>query len=136
VPAVAADNRTEAVFLPAANAAAAGAIVCPFAMVLPGRAFFGGDAFVDPHDASHVSVVDDGGAAANTFYEKVFEPAHVGWLVNGWWRVIRIVLGRTPRPAYPAVLATRPPRPPPPTATTPQPTGVRPAPAPAGGGVG
>ena len=64
------------------------------------RAFFGGDVFVyvDAHDASHVSVVDGGGGepAANTFYEKVFEPAHFGWLVNGWWRIIWVVLGLTP----------------------------------------
>jgi uncharacterized iron-regulated membrane protein len=64
------------------------------------RAFFGGDVFVyvDAHDAAHVSVVDSGDAepAANTFYEKVFEPAHFGWLVNGWWRIIWVVLGLTP----------------------------------------
>ena len=64
------------------------------------RAFFGGDVFVyvDAHDASHVSVVDGGAgeSAANTFYEKVFEPAHFGWLVNGWWRIIWVLLGLTP----------------------------------------
>ncbi|MFI9385449.1 PepSY-associated TM helix domain-containing protein [Kutzneria sp. NPDC052558] len=64
------------------------------------RAFFGGDVFVyvDAHDAGHVSVVDGSEARplANTFYEKVFEPAHFGWLVNGWWRIIWVVLGLTP----------------------------------------
>jgi hypothetical protein len=63
------------------------------------RAFFGGDVYVyvDAHDAAHVSVVDSGdGPAANTFYEKVFEPAHFGWLVNGWWRIIWVAFGLTP----------------------------------------
>lgn len=64
------------------------------------RAFFGGGVYVyvDRHNASHVSVVDGGDVepAANTFYEKVFEPAHFGWLVNGWWRIIWVVLGLTP----------------------------------------
>ncbi|QUQ71668.1 PepSY-associated TM helix domain-containing protein [Kutzneria sp. CA-103260] len=64
------------------------------------RAFFGGDVFVyvDAQDAAQASVVDGGNAEplANTFYEKVFEPAHFGWLVNGWWRIIWVVLGLTP----------------------------------------
>jgi uncharacterized iron-regulated membrane protein len=63
------------------------------------RAFFSGDVtlHVDSHDASHVSVVDGGGdPAANTFYEKVFEPAHFGWLVNSWWRIVWVILGLTP----------------------------------------
>lgn len=64
------------------------------------RAFFGGDVFVyvDAHDASHVSVVDSGEhqPVANMFYEKVFEPAHFGWLVNGWWRIIWVIFGLTP----------------------------------------
>ncbi|HEX3791768.1 MAG TPA: PepSY-associated TM helix domain-containing protein [Pseudonocardiaceae bacterium] len=63
------------------------------------RAFFGGDrtVYVDSHDASHVSVVDSvPQPAANTFYDRVFEPAHFGWMVNGWWRVCWFVFGLTP----------------------------------------
>ncbi|AHH99534.1 PepSY-associated TM helix domain-containing protein [Kutzneria albida] len=63
------------------------------------RAFFGGDTtvYVDRYDPGHVSVVDDAGQpAANAFYDKVFEPAHFGWLVDGWWRVIWLVLGLAP----------------------------------------
>ncbi|TDP94002.1 PepSY-associated TM helix domain-containing protein [Labedaea rhizosphaerae] len=73
------------------------------------RAFFGGDQFVyvDGHDPDHVSVVDaKPQPAANTFYEKVFEPAHFGWLVNGWWRIIWFVLGLAPLALMVTALST------------------------------
>lgn len=63
------------------------------------RAFFGGDrtVYVDSHDATHVSSVDaKAEPAANRFYGKVFEAAHFGWLVDGWWRLVWVVLGLTP----------------------------------------
>ncbi|WP_326568668.1 PepSY-associated TM helix domain-containing protein [Amycolatopsis rhabdoformis] len=63
------------------------------------RAFFGGDhtVYVDSHDATHVSDVDaKPEPRANSFYDKVFEPAHFGWLVGGWWRIVWFVLGLTP----------------------------------------
>jgi len=64
------------------------------------RAFFSGDVFVyvDAHDAGHMSVVDsdENEPVANTFYAKVFEPAHFGTLVNGWWRIIWVIFGLTP----------------------------------------
>ncbi|GAB3155953.1 PepSY-associated TM helix domain-containing protein [Amycolatopsis stemonae] len=63
------------------------------------RAFFGGDrtVYVDSHDATHVSSVDaKAEPAANRFYSKVFEAAHFGWLVDGWWRLAWVVLGLTP----------------------------------------
>jgi uncharacterized iron-regulated membrane protein len=64
------------------------------------RAFFGGDitVFVDGHDANHVSIADapSAQAGANTFYDRLFEPSHFGWLVNGWWRIVWFVLGLAP----------------------------------------
>ncbi|MEC3973828.1 PepSY-associated TM helix domain-containing protein [Amycolatopsis sp. H20-H5] len=64
------------------------------------RAFFGGDVtvYVDSHDPAHTSIVGDGKGepAANTLYDKVFEPAHFGWMVNGWWRVLWFLFGLTP----------------------------------------
>ena len=63
------------------------------------RALFGGDvtARVDSHDLTSVSVVDSADQpAANAFYDEVFEPAHFGWMVNGWWRILWFVLGMTP----------------------------------------
>ncbi|RJQ70148.1 PepSY domain-containing protein [Pseudonocardiaceae bacterium YIM PH 21723] len=63
------------------------------------RGFFGGDAFiyVDARDAGHLSVVDGrNDPAANRFYDSVFEPAHFGWLVGGWWRIIWVIMGLTP----------------------------------------
>ena len=73
------------------------------------RAFFGGDQTVniDSHDPNHVSVVDaKPQPGANTFYEKVFEPAHFGWLVNGWWRIIWFVLGIAPLALMVTALST------------------------------
>lgn len=63
------------------------------------RAFFGGDrtVYVDSHDATHVSSVDAAPEpTANRFYSKVFEAAHFGWLVDGWWRLVWVVLGLAP----------------------------------------
>jgi uncharacterized iron-regulated membrane protein len=52
---------------------------------------------VDGHDASHLSVVDPSdGPVANTFYDKVFEGSHFGWMVNGWWRILWFTFGLTP----------------------------------------
>lgn len=64
-----------------------------------GRTFFSGDqtVYVDKHDPTHVSAVDSAEQpGANTFYAKVFEPAHFGWLVGGWWRIIWLLMGLTP----------------------------------------
>lgn len=63
------------------------------------RALFGGDvsARVDSHDPTNVSVVDSADQpTANAFYDQVFEPAHFGWMVNGWWRFVWFLLGMTP----------------------------------------
>lgn len=62
------------------------------------RAFYGGDLFVyvDSHDPGHVSVVDSDEPGANAFYDRVFEPAHFGWMVNGWWRLVWFGFGLTP----------------------------------------
>ncbi|WP_163509450.1 PepSY-associated TM helix domain-containing protein [Fodinicola acaciae] len=63
------------------------------------RGFYSGDTtvMVDSHDPAHVKVVDTTGEPlANTFYDKVFEASHFGWLVNPWWRAIWFVLGLTP----------------------------------------
>ena len=63
------------------------------------RSYYGGDTdvYVDAHDASHVKVVDTHGEpAGNRFYDKVFEPAHFGWIVNGWWRIVWAVFGLAP----------------------------------------
>lgn len=64
------------------------------------RGFFSGDVmvYVDAHNPAHTSVVDDtaGEPGGNAFYDKVFEPLHFGWLMNGWWRIALFVLGLTP----------------------------------------
>lgn len=64
------------------------------------RAFYSGDVqvYINPHDRTDVKVVDasHGQPLANTFYDKVFEPAHFGWLVNPWWRAAWFVFGMTP----------------------------------------
>lgn len=63
------------------------------------RAFYGGDTevYVDARDPTHVKVVDTRGEpAANRFYDKVFEPAHFGWMVNGWWRIAWVPFGLAP----------------------------------------
>ncbi|MEU6563622.1 PepSY-associated TM helix domain-containing protein [Nocardia nova] len=64
------------------------------------RALYSGDVlvYVNARDASDTKVVDAAHdrPLANTFYAKVFEPAHFGWLVNGWWRLIWLVFGLTP----------------------------------------
>lgn len=63
------------------------------------RALFGGDttARVDTHDPTNVSIMDSAEQpTANAFYDEVFEPAHFGWMVNGWWRIVWFVLGMTP----------------------------------------
>ncbi|WP_328606739.1 PepSY domain-containing protein [Amycolatopsis sp. NBC_00345] len=63
------------------------------------RAFFGGDhtVYVDSHDATHVSDMDGKPQpGANTFYDRVFEPAHFGWLIGPWWRIVWFVLGLAP----------------------------------------
>ncbi|MEV5648418.1 PepSY-associated TM helix domain-containing protein [Nocardia sp. NPDC052254] len=64
------------------------------------RALYSGDVlvYVNAHDASDTKVVDAAHdrPLANTFYAKVFEPAHFGWLVNGWWRLIWLIFGLTP----------------------------------------
>ncbi len=64
------------------------------------RALYGGDVlvYVNAHDASDTKVVDAAHdrPLANTFYAKVFEPAHFGWMVNGWWRLIWLAFGLTP----------------------------------------
>ncbi|MGW4093607.1 PepSY-associated TM helix domain-containing protein [Nocardia sp. NPDC004750] len=64
------------------------------------RLFYSGDVmvYVNAHDASDIKVVDASRdrPLANTFYAKVFEPAHFGWLVNGWWRLIWLAFGLTP----------------------------------------
>ncbi len=64
------------------------------------RAFYNGDVlvYINATDGSDTKVVDasHGRPLANTFYAKVFEPAHFGWLVNGWWRVLWLIFGLTP----------------------------------------
>ncbi|HEX4722897.1 MAG TPA: PepSY-associated TM helix domain-containing protein [Pseudonocardiaceae bacterium] len=64
------------------------------------RAFYGGDVtvYVDANDASHSSVVDAPAQqpTANNFYSRVLEPAHFGWQVNGWWRIVWVLFGLTP----------------------------------------
>ncbi|BDU01125.1 PepSY-associated TM helix domain-containing protein [Nocardia sputorum] len=64
------------------------------------RLFYSGDVlvYVNAYDGSDIKVVDASHdrPLANTFYAKVFEPAHFGWLVNGWWRLIWLALGLTP----------------------------------------
>ncbi|MBB5915610.1 putative iron-regulated membrane protein [Nocardia transvalensis] len=64
------------------------------------RAFYSGDVlvYVNARDATDTKVVDAAHdrPLANTFYAKVFEPAHFGWLVDGRWRVIWLAFGLTP----------------------------------------
>ena len=61
---------------------------------------FSGDGYVyiDGHDASHVKVAAGGGkeAVSNTVYDKLLEPSHFGWLVNGWWRIGWAIFGLAP----------------------------------------
>jgi uncharacterized iron-regulated membrane protein len=54
--------------------------------------------YVNPYDATDLKVIDSGAhsPAANRFYDKILEPTHFGWNVNGWWRIIWAVLGMTP----------------------------------------
>ncbi|WP_051020674.1 PepSY-associated TM helix domain-containing protein [Nocardia araoensis] len=64
------------------------------------RLLYSGDVtvYVNPYDDSDTKVVDASHdrPLANTFYAKVFEPAHFGWLVNGWWRLIWLAFGLAP----------------------------------------
>ncbi|GAA5048781.1 PepSY-associated TM helix domain-containing protein [Nocardia callitridis] len=64
------------------------------------RAFYSGDVsvYVNAADATDTKVVDKSHdrPLANTFYDKVFEPAHFGWLVNDWWRIVWAILGLSP----------------------------------------
>ncbi|WP_280294139.1 PepSY-associated TM helix domain-containing protein [Nocardia abscessus] len=64
------------------------------------RLFYSGDVlvYVNTYDGSDIKVVDasHGRPLANTFYAKVFEPAHFGWMVNGWWRLVWLAFGLTP----------------------------------------
>ncbi|MFB7723022.1 PepSY-associated TM helix domain-containing protein [Nocardia sp. NPDC056100] len=64
------------------------------------RAFYSGDivVYVNSHDATDISVTEtgDGRPVANKFYDKIFEPAHFGWLVNGWWRILWLLFGLAP----------------------------------------
>ncbi|WP_280497371.1 PepSY-associated TM helix domain-containing protein [Nocardia asiatica] len=64
------------------------------------RLFYSGDVlvYVNAYDGSDIKVVDasHGRPLANTFYAKVFEPAHFGWMVNGWWRLVWLAFGLTP----------------------------------------
>ncbi|NQE88604.1 PepSY-associated TM helix domain-containing protein [Nocardia terpenica] len=64
------------------------------------RAFYSGDVlvYINARDASDTKVVDasHNRPLSNTFYAKVFEPAHFGWLVNGWWRIVWLLFGLTP----------------------------------------
>ncbi|MFD0365269.1 PepSY-associated TM helix domain-containing protein [Nocardia sp. GCM10030253] len=64
------------------------------------RAFYSGDVlvYINARDDSDIKVVDSSHdrPVANTFYDKVFRPAHFGWLVNGWWRILWLLLGLTP----------------------------------------
>ncbi|MGK8524818.1 PepSY-associated TM helix domain-containing protein [Nocardia asteroides] len=64
------------------------------------RLFYSGDVmvYVNAYDESDIKVVDASHdrPLANTFYAKVFEPAHFGWMVNGWWRLVWLAFGLTP----------------------------------------
>jgi uncharacterized iron-regulated membrane protein len=64
------------------------------------RAFYSGDVlvYINAGDSADIAVVDSSQdrPVANTFYDKIFRPAHFGWLVNGWWRIIWLLLGLTP----------------------------------------
>ncbi|MFE7797139.1 PepSY-associated TM helix domain-containing protein [Nocardia sp. NPDC057440] len=64
------------------------------------RAFYSGDVlvYINARDSADIKVVDSSHnrPVANTFYDKVFRPAHFGWLVNGWWRIAWLLLGLTP----------------------------------------
>ncbi len=64
------------------------------------RLFYSGDVlvYVNAYDGSDIKVVDASRdrPLANTFYAKVFEPAHFGWMVNGWWRLVWLAFGLTP----------------------------------------
>ena len=64
------------------------------------RLVYRGDTYVllDAHDTSNFKVIESaqGEPAANRFYDKYLEPAHLGWQVNGWWRIIWFIMGMTP----------------------------------------
>lgn len=64
------------------------------------RAFYSGDVFVyiNANDPTDTKTVDSSQARpfANSFYDQVFQPAHFGWLVNSWWRLIWFLFGLTP----------------------------------------
>ncbi|MEU4343487.1 PepSY-associated TM helix domain-containing protein [Nocardia sp. NPDC023852] len=64
------------------------------------RAFYSGDVFVyiNANDPTDTKTVDSSQARplANSFYDQVFQPAHFGWLVNSWWRLIWLLFGLTP----------------------------------------
>ncbi|MEU4086232.1 PepSY-associated TM helix domain-containing protein [Streptomyces aureus] len=60
---------------------------------------FRGDGYVmvDAHNAAHLKVATGGPQpAANALYDRILEPAHFGWQVNGWWRIIWAVFGLAP----------------------------------------
>jgi uncharacterized iron-regulated membrane protein len=60
----------------------------------------GGDTrvLVDSHDATRLTTLNSarGQRPSNRFYDKYFEPAHFGKQVNGWWRVIWLIMGLAP----------------------------------------
>ncbi|MBF6332046.1 PepSY-associated TM helix domain-containing protein [Nocardia transvalensis] len=63
------------------------------------RAFYSGDVlvYINASDSSDIrSDTSHRRPLANTFYAKVFEPAHFGWLVNPWWRLVWLIFGLAP----------------------------------------
>lgn len=63
------------------------------------RAFYSGDTYVyvDSHDAAHTKTAPAAGESmSNRFYDRVFEPTHFGWNVNGWWRLLWFAFGVAP----------------------------------------
>lgn len=56
-----------------------------------------GYVYVDEYDKGHVKVASGGHlSVSDAAYERVLEPAHFGWEVNGWWRIVWFVFGLTP----------------------------------------
>ncbi len=56
-----------------------------------------GYVYVDEYDVGHVKLASGGHlSVSNAAYERVLEPAHFGWAVNGWWRIIWLLFGLTP----------------------------------------